>query len=178
MKEVIASLRGVRGLVIDIRYNGGGQDAVALAIAGYFTDTPKKCYSKQAYFGGRLTEPYEVTVLPAVGDRLAVPLVFLTSDMTVSAAEIFALDLKALPSTVQLGQPTRGALSDRLEKVLPNGWSFSLSNEVYKDPHGRVFEVVGVPPDVVTEWPSPRSPDLVRFQRDIDAAMRILATRK
>jgi carboxyl-terminal processing protease len=171
MRQVVASLRGVRGLVVDIRYNGGGDDGIARAIAGFFTDHPIPAYSKRAFFNGALTEPYPVTVLPDPGDRLAVPIVFLTSDMTVSAAEVLALDLKALPNSIQLGQPTRGSLSDRLEKVLPNGWSLSLSNEIYTDVHSRIFEVTGVIPDVITDWPSPKAPDDIRFGRDIAAAV-------
>ena len=170
MRQVVESLRGVKGVVIDIRYNGGGEDGIALAIAGFFTDHPVPAYSKRAFFNGTLTEPYRVTVLPESGERLAVPIVFLTSDMTVSAAEVLALDLKALPNSIQLGQPTRGSLSDRLEKVLPNGWGVSLSNEIYTDVHSRIFEVTGVIPDVLTDWPSPKAPDDIRFGRDIAAA--------
>jgi len=174
MQQVVASLRGVKGLVIDLRYNGGGEDSVALAIAGFFTDHPVPAYSKRAFNDGKLADPYPVTVQPETGERLVVPIVYLTSDMTVSAAEICVLDLKALPSATQLGQPTRGSLSDRLEKVLPNGWHFSLSNEIYTDVHSRVFEVTGITPDILTDWPSPKAPDDVRFGRDIAAAVKKL----
>jgi carboxyl-terminal processing protease len=174
MQQVVESLQGVKGVVIDLRYNGGGEDAVALAIAGFFTSRPVAAYTKRAYYAGKMTAPYAVTVHPEAGERLPVPVVILTSDMTVSAAEVCVLDLKALPSTIQIGQPTRGSLSDRLEKVLPNGWSFSLSNEIYADAYGRVFEVTGVPPDVLTDWPSPTAPDDLRFRRDIDAAVQKL----
>ncbi len=174
MQQVVRALRGVKGVVIDLRYNGGGEDSVALAIAGFFANGPVKAYSKRAYYAGETTAPYEVTVRPEAGDRLPVPIVILSSDMTVSAAEVCVLDLKALPFTTQIGQPTRGSLSDRLEKVLPNGWNLSLSNEIYADAHGHVFEVSGIPPDVLTDWPSPKAPDEVRFRRDIDAAVERL----
>jgi carboxyl-terminal processing protease len=93
--------------------------------------------------------------------------IVLTSDYTVSAAETATMALRALPSTIQIGQPTRGVLSDKLEKVLPNRWTFSLSNEVYVDPKGEVFEVRGVPPDVTTAFPPLKAPDVERFGRDI-----------
>ncbi len=177
MQQVVESLRGVKGLVIDLRYNGGGEDAVALAIAGFFTDRSVPAYTKQRVLRrqidcalrsdcascGRLVE--RLPRPPCVSDR---------SDMTVSAAEVCVLDLKALPFTIQIGQPTRGSLSDRLEKVLPNGWGFSLSNEIYTDTRGRVFEVTGVTPDVLTDWPSPKAPDDLRFGRDIAAAVKKL----
>jgi C-terminal processing protease CtpA/Prc len=105
---------------------------------------------------------------------LPVPLVVLTDDFTVSAAETATMALRALPGTVQIGQPTRGVLSDRLEKVLPNGWTFSLSNEVYMDPKGKIFEGAGVPPDQISPPTSPTDPDSVRFEQDIRAGMTAL----
>jgi carboxyl-terminal processing protease len=125
-----------------------------------------------------LTSSYAVNVVPENGDRLAVPIVFLTSDITVSAAEIFALGLKALPDSVQLGQPTRGSLSDRPEKTLPKGWNFSLSNEIYTDIHSRVFEATGITPSILATWPSPKAPDDIRFGRDIAAAVAELQEMK
>ena len=32
---------------------------------------------------------------------------------------------------------------------MPNGWLFSISNEVYEDSNGHVYEIQGIPPDVV-----------------------------
>lgn len=174
MDEVVASLRGVQGVIVDLRYNGGGEESVALAIAGHFTDTPRTVWSKRVYQKGKTYPAYAMQVQPSAGNRLTVPLVVLTSDFTVSAAETATMALRALPGTVQIGQPTRGVLSDRLEKVLPNGWSFSLSNEIYLDPQGKAFEVSGVPPDLPTPAPPPTSPDALRFGRDIDAGAEAL----
>jgi carboxyl-terminal processing protease len=54
--------------------------------------------------------------------------------------------MRVLPNVMQVGTATRGALSDRLTKVLPDGSDFSLSNEVYLDPDGKLYEAVGIPP--------------------------------
>lgn len=175
MDEVIDALQGVKGVVIDLRYNGGGEDAIALAIAGRFTHVPRPAWSKRPYEKGKTHGPFHMSVQPSSGKALPVPIVLLTSDFTVSAAETATMALRALPSTVQIGQPTRGVLSDRLEKVLPNGWTLSLSNEIYMDPQGTVFEVNGVPPDVMTKAPSPTAPDEQRFGRDIAMAVDKLA---
>lgn len=168
MDDVVAGLRGVQGVIVDLRYNGGGEESIALAIAGRFAAAPRPVWSKRVHEKGKTHPAYAMQVQPAAGSRLAVPLAVLTGDFTVSAAETATMALRALPATVQIGQPTRGVLSDRLEKVLLNGWSFSLSNEIYMDPHGRVFEVDGVPPDVSTPAPAPTAPDALRFRRDID----------
>ncbi len=58
-----------------------------------------------------------------------------------------ALSLRALPQVTHVGEPTRGALSDALEKRLPNGWVVQLSNETYLDAEGRHWEGRGIMPD-------------------------------
>jgi C-terminal processing protease CtpA/Prc len=74
--------------------------------------------------------------------------VVLTSPLCVSAGEVLALAMRALPQAVIMGQPTAGMLSDNLVKPLPNGWTLSLSNEVYMSCDGQVFEGRGIVPDV------------------------------
>ena len=46
-----------------------------------------------------------------------------------------------------VGENTAGAFSTILEHVLPNGAEIGLSNEIYSDAQGVVFEVVGIGPD-------------------------------
>ncbi|MFC5742363.1 S41 family peptidase [Dyella tabacisoli] len=171
LDEVVGALAGVKGIVVDLRYNGGGEDAIALAIAGHFTKVPRPAWSKRAYEKNQTHPAFYMKVQPNSGRTLPVPIAVLTSDFTVSAAETATMALRALPSTIQIGQPTRGVLSDRLEKILPNGWTLSLSNEIYMNPRGTVFEVNGVPPDIVTKFPASTAPDEQRFGRDIFIAI-------
>lgn len=84
---------------------------------------------------------------PHAGTTFTGPLTLITSDMAVSAGEILTLALRALPQTIHVGEATRGAFSDVLEKELPNGWRIELSNEVYSDHRGIVWEGRGVRPD-------------------------------
>jgi carboxyl-terminal processing protease len=71
-----------------------------------------------------------------------------TSDITGSAGEIFTLHLRSQPQVTQVGGTTRGALSDQLEKTLGEGWTFTLSSEIYKDSTGFSPEALGVKPDI------------------------------
>ena len=36
-----------------------------------------------------------------------------------------------------------------LDKTLPNGWEFSLSNEIYLDNNGKNYEHTGITPDIL-----------------------------
>src|SRR6185312_943777 len=83
--------------------------------------------------------------------RYVGPVYLLTSDVTLSAAEVFGLYMRALPNVVQVGETTRGAFSDMIEKPLPNGWLLDISAEVYRDPDGRSYEAHGLPPKLKRE---------------------------
>lgn len=56
--------------------------------------------------------------------------------------------MRELPQVRLVGEATCGTLSDEMMHRLPNGWRYSLSNEIYLSPRGECFEVVGVPPDL------------------------------
>ncbi|MEL7416222.1 MAG: S41 family peptidase, partial [Pseudomonadota bacterium] len=99
--------------------------------------------------------------------RFSGPVHLLTSDLTISAAEIATMALRALPQTVHHGSATNGSLSDILEKRLPNRWTLELSNEVYLDHTGAHWEGPGIPPDQPIEMF-----DLSTLDGDHSAAVR------
>ena len=72
----------------------------------------------------------------------------MTSSSTSSAAEIFAMSMRQRANTVLVGEATAGGFSDGLNKSLPHGTIFSLSNEFYLTPDNEEFEGVGVPVDI------------------------------
>lgn len=162
LDKILADLNGVRGLIIDLRVNTGGHDAVALEIASRFADQARLIFRKAA---GKAA-PYDVTITPSSRQRFVGPVAVLTSRNTVSAGETLALAMKAFPQVRLIGQPTRGILSDAIPKTLPNGWSYSLSIESYFTPAGDLVEVKGVEPhEVIT----PTADHL--WDGEIDAAL-------
>jgi carboxyl-terminal processing protease len=145
MDRILAEFDGVRAVIVDITKNVGGYDRLAREIAGHFAVERTLAYTKRAY-GAKGTDPDVFFVEPSTGRRFTGPVYLLTSDVTASGGEILAMTMRVLPNVMQIGTPTRGALSDRLLKVLPDGSEFSISNEIYLDAEGRLFEAVGVPP--------------------------------
>ena len=147
MDQALASLKsnGAEALILDLSVNFGGYDYISRAAARYFTTRPVEIYSKLALDADRLESrtPYALspTELSFGG-----PVYVLTSDATVSGGETLTLALRAIETVHHYGEPTRGALSNKLEKTLPNGWSVSLSNEAYYDHEGALWEGRGVPP--------------------------------
>ncbi|TVL92641.1 S41 family peptidase [Streptomyces sp. SAJ15] len=142
----------LRGLVLDLRINGGGSDALALGIAERLTDRPHFAYAKRARNHPddptRHTRPQRVTVRPAPGAASYTgPVAVLTGGSTFSAGETLTQALMNRPGrTIRVGEPTQGVFSDVLVRTLPNGWSLGLPNEEYLTRDGRTFDGPGIPP--------------------------------
>lgn len=142
---IMAKLRTSDAIIIDITSNGGGDDELGRLFAAYFTKIPVMAYSKYPASNKKLSQEFYIT--PTKQNSFDGTVYLVTSDHTVSAAETFTLAMKALPNVIHIGETTRGALSDMLDKPLPNGWQFSLSNEVYLDANGKSWEGIGIIPD-------------------------------
>ena len=145
LDDALALFKRTRAVIVDVSINDGGQDRLARQIAARFTEKRTLAYSK--YAGDDLgARPQAIHVVPSDQPRYTGPVYLLTSNVTVSAAEIFTVAMRALPNVTHVGQTTRGSLSDVLMKRLPNGWTVTLSNEVYLDVTGKAWEGLGIPP--------------------------------
>ncbi len=157
LDRALTGLVGAPGLIVDLRFNDGGWDRVGLALARHLTDKAVPAFTKQPVRSGVTLSPQLIEVTPAPGRRYTGPVAVLTSGITISAAEVALLGLRALPNTRSFGQTTYGALSDELYFRLPNGWRGQISNEIYRAADGQVYESVGIPPDQPTAEPLPET---------------------
>ncbi len=148
MTDVLSDLCNTDALIIDVRFNGGGFDAVSLAIANYFTDQSGLAYSKYVRNYSGDGEAVEVFFSSATETPYLKPIVIISSQNTYSAAEVFLIMMSSLPHVTILGESTVGVLADQVTKTLPNNWKIEVPNVVFVDSKGRKPEVVGVTPDV------------------------------
>jgi len=130
--------------IVDLRFNGGGYETVALKLLSYFVNESKHILSVKAKKNNGYTKEQKYVLKPSEYIYKG-KLIVLTSHRTASAAEIFALGTLTYPEIKRFGSSTNGIFSEILWKNLPNGWEFSLSNEVYSDPNRNVYEITGVP---------------------------------
>ncbi|WP_283427305.1 S41 family peptidase [Shimia sagamensis] len=137
----------VNAVIIDASLNFGGNDFMAREIAARFADKKRLAYTKAAIDGAGAPET-AVYVGPTDRPSFDGPVYLMTTDSTVSAGEIMTMALRALPNVTHVGQPTNGSHSDVLHKALPNGWTLALSNEIYRDHTGTVWEGRGIVPDI------------------------------
>ncbi|MEZ5958438.1 MAG: S41 family peptidase [Hyphomonadaceae bacterium] len=168
MEDALARFEaaGVRGVILDLSVNLGGYDFISRAVAGRFASAETLAYSKSP---ADAASPYshEAFVPPAEGRRFTGQVYVLTSDVTVSGGETLTLALRGLPNVTHAGAATRGALSDVLAKTLPNGWVMTMSNEIYRDHDGIVWEGRGIAPEAPLEVFAPdggRAPHIVAVQ--------------
>ncbi|WP_299435191.1 S41 family peptidase [uncultured Aquimarina sp.] len=163
-------------LIIDTRFNGGGYDMVSVEIASRFVEQGQPAFSKKARLGNGFTESTSISVTPKGDFQFTGDIVLLTSPLTASAAEIFTLCLKDLPYVTIVGDNTNGVFSDILVHVLPNGALIGLSNEVYSDAQGVVYEAVGVGPIEENRVPLFSNADFVEEKDSgIDKAIELLS---
>jgi len=155
LDTAFANTQGWKGLVIDVRINGGGADPYGLAIARRLTATPYTAYVKQARSdpadASKWTEAQPSVVQPSTRPSFRGPVIELTGVQSISAAETFTqalMDRK--PKIIRVGETTQGVFSDVLGRTLPNGWRFGLANERFVT-DGKSFDNVGIAPDVGVE---------------------------
>lgn len=162
LDKVMAQLEDTDGLILDIRNNQGGHDAIALEVANYFADKTVLAVKKQAVTPAGMGVPVRYQVLKN-NSAYTKPVYLLTSQMTVSAGEVLAMTLEQFDHIHTVGEPTSGALSDILTFTLPNGWEIGLSNEVYRNAQGKAFELTGIVPKHAQSAFSVHSFDEARF---------------
>jgi hypothetical protein len=175
---IFAQTTRLKGLIIDVRSNGGGEDPFVLELASRLTARRYLAFSKQAKITStkklRFTAPDPVFVQPSDGPRYVGDAVLLTGRHSASAAESFAMALMGRqPIICRIGESTQGVFSDVLDRRLPNGWRLVLPNEIYVTARGESFDVKGVPPHVEIQGLSRK---LFDAQRDpaVDEAVSLL----
>lgn len=155
IEKALDDLRGATSVVIDLRFNGGGYETVALALLSYFVPSEKKVLSIQAKTDKGFTPRQDYTLRPS-SKAFHQPVYLLLGPNTASAAEIFALGTLDYSNITRIGSRTSGIFSEILWKELPNGWEFSLSNEIYTDQWGKTYEGTGIPINIEMDYPRTR----------------------
>jgi len=156
MDTILSDLSETQSIIIDLRFNGGGYETVALRLLSHFVKQPKHILSIKAKKEQGYTKEQKYVLNPSKNIYEG-KVTVLTSHNTASAADIFALGTMAYPEIKRFGSSTNGIFSEILWKNLPNGWEFSLSNEIYSDSNGNIYEIIGVPSDYDIDYPKDRN---------------------
>ena len=139
-----------RGLIIDIRNNGGGNLTTAEMLAGRFVQE-KTLVSYMQHKTGKGHNDFsqlEARYLePSSKFRWHKPVCVLTNRSVFSAANDFAVMMHALPNIKLVGDRTGGGSGLPMSNSLPNGWSIRFSACPMYDRNKQHTEF-GIDPDI------------------------------
>lgn len=146
VREQLREHAGATGLVLDLRYNPGGEIAVLEEIAGEFFSQPTSLGSLVPRDG----EAEPITSRRAAdAATVAGSIAVLVSEESMSCAEILAAALQHHGRAVVLGARTAGMVLGTVGIPLPGGGELQLSVWDYRTPDKRRLEGAGVHPDIV-----------------------------
>jgi len=132
LRAVLA--KGARGVVLDLRGNGGGIANEALEIASLFLPEGTSVYDLKSREG---TEHYRsIGTPPAPG----LPLVVLIDDYSASASEILAGALQDHDRALIVGERSYGKGLVQTAQTLPSGWTVVLTTGRWQTPSGRSIQ--------------------------------------
>ncbi len=174
----LARARDASGLIIDVRTNGGGNDATALALVARFATRPFAASYVQLRNGSSpadLDRPVARTVSPRGAWQFTRPVVIIAGRAGFSATESFVAAMRTLPNVTVIGDTTGGASGNPVTFALRNGWQFSVPRWLEYGPDRKPIEGNGVAPHLMLAW----NPDAYDSERDplIDAAVGVLGER-
>ena len=134
---------GVKGLIIDLRDNGGGLMSQALAVAEQLTQ-------KGAILAHYEQQGHRFSTITSAGSAVRqVPLVVLINPNTASAAECLAAALADNDAAVLVGQTSYGKGVAQVISDLDGDAAYKLSVFYFLTPQGRRIEGLGVTPDLM-----------------------------
>ena len=145
-------LKETKGLILDARCNGGGDEPAAQRVAGRFV-SQSAVYSKDRIReGGQWKGPFDRSVKPRDGvERYSKPVTVLIGPKIVSSAESFVLMMKHGAKAKLIGDVTSGSSGRPMPHELGNGVTVYLPSWEDQLPDGTILQGRGVHPDIVVK---------------------------
>lgn len=158
---------GLQGIVLDLRYNGGGYVELAKILVATLNDqgiilNEKKRDGRQIIESSTSLMPLpEIMKLSQEPEQLRaearlrkLPLVILINGSSASASEIVTGSLKeARPNTTVMGKRSFGKFVEMSISPSPNCGKLTIESAMYTTPQGHWLQGLGITPDVVIDQP-------------------------
>lgn len=152
--RVLDEVSAAPALVVDVRMNGGGSDALAFAAAGRFLTQRRSAGTVQVRDGASYTSlgpPQSIQVSPR-GPRLTMPVVVLTGRGIFSSNEEFVDVMRQEPQVTTMGDTTGGGSGNPQERQLYAGWKFRVPTWLHLASDGEPIEGRGIAPERYAAW--------------------------
>lgn len=180
LADIAREQPSLKGLVLDLRNNGGGLLQSAVGVAGAFLPSDSVVVStngqipdskqvyRDSYSNYRLPsfDSDPLKNLPAV--YKTVPMIVLTNAYSASASEIVAGALQDQHRALILGKTTFGKGSVQTVRPLTSDTALRLTTAYYYTPSGRSIQNKGIRPDIPVDQYSDGDPDDAFVTREVD----------
>ena len=130
MSYVFNFFRNCKGIILDVRNNGGGSISYSEQLASYFfTQTMVTGYIRHKKGAGHtdFSEPVEIKTPAHKTLQWQRPVIVLTNRMSFSATNDFVNRMQLAPNARIVGDKTGGGGGLPLSSELPNGWLVRFS---------------------------------------------------
>lgn len=147
---IFETFKDCKGLIIDIRDNGGGSLSYSNLIASRFLKEKTRVGYMQHKTGkghNDFSEPYPIDLSPSSRTQWFRPVVVLTNRHCYSAANDFVQKMRMMPQVTIMGDRTGGGSGFPFSSELPNGWGVRFSSSPLLDVNKQHTEF-GIDPDI------------------------------
>ena len=147
---LIDQFSDLKGIIIDIRNNGGGNTSNSDLLVSRFLDKTRTVqyeYFKTGPGHDDFSGLQPVILSPEGKKQYTKPVAVLINRSSYSAATDFACKMSVIPNVTLIGDTTGGGGSSPINYELPNGWLFRFSSNGSTTPVGLNLEN-GIPPDI------------------------------
>ena len=150
IEEITDRAKGLKGIIIDIRNNGGGAARNGTLLASVLTDVSYIYgYSRVKNGPGRDDfSPWRSLIInPGKGNKFTGQVVVLCNRASYSASNLFAQMMVLRSNTILMGDKSGGGGGIPAFGELPNGWLYRFSATQTINPEGEHIEN-GISPDI------------------------------
>jgi carboxyl-terminal processing protease len=154
----LSEIQSAKGLILDVRQNGGGNSENGISILQVLASKPFRWERERSpkyiavYRAYNLPAGWEVMEQPMFQPdpqhHVGVRVVVLTSSATFSSAEDFVAIFDAMHRGVIVGEPTGGSTGQPFTFKLPGGGSARICTKETRTPDGKVYMGIGIQPQV------------------------------
>ncbi|MEA2102860.1 MAG: S41 family peptidase [Thermodesulfobacteriota bacterium] len=146
VEKALDNMDGLKGLVLDLRYDPGGLLDQAIKVSDLFLSKGQIVYTDGRRPGDKIK--YEAH---SKESHTGFPIIVLINGGTASAAEIVAGALQDNGRAVILGVKSFGKASVQTIRPLSDGSALKLTVARYYTPSGRSIQARGIDPDIRVE---------------------------
>jgi hypothetical protein len=161
--KMLEYFSGCKGIIIDIRENGGGNNAISQMMLSHLSDTKHlvgyiktkngKGHNDFSSWTPRYIEP--------ASPNFNYKIILLTNRLVYSTANEMVMWAKAFSNITSVGGTTGGGIGIPVKHMLNNGWAYRTSASIESLPNGTIYPN-GTPPDsIVTTYYAENKDDII-----------------